>query len=362
MDSVRSTIQVYDKWMLAIRSSSATRSGQQVEYTYEATGSGTGKQRLLSGTVDFAGSDSKLSTEQESECPGCWFVPSLAGAVTVGYNVPGLNAVLRIPREVLASIFRGDVRLWSELSEWNPALAGMKERIRLCVRADKSGTTEVFTSALSSFSSAFGEKPGISSLPEWPVSDSRSAGTAALARSILISDYSLGYLSLADARQWGVLTAMISNAEGEFVAPTVASVQAAMDAVRGRRRRRQEGGSSQLMYQSIIDPHNEREAYPIASFTYFAFDAGRLVDCDRLYDVVYLVLWALTDANAQKIAEAKHFAPLSSGMRGWVLSELRQLTCGGRSVLAQMYPVVSGAGASFPFEVRGGSMLICVLA
>ena len=209
-------LQVYERWVAMVRS-------RNTEYSYEAVGSGTGKQRLLSGAIDFAGSDSKLSAEQESECPGCWFVPSLAGAVAKGYNVPGLKAALRVPREVLALIFRGDVRLWSELSEWNPALADTTERIRLCVRADKSGTTEVLTSALSSFSSAFAEKPDISSLPEWPVSDGRSVGTAALARRILISDFSMGYLSLADAREWGVPTAMISNAEGEFVAPTVVS-------------------------------------------------------------------------------------------------------------------------------------------
>ena len=144
------------------------QSENRVSYTYESTGSGTGKKRLLAAESDFAGSDSILSDEQAAACPECWFVPSLAGAVAVVYNLPGFEGALHIPRKVLAGIFRGSIKLWSELSEWNSELEGVDEEIRVSVRKDKSGTTEVFTSALASFSAEFAASPGVSSKPIWP--------------------------------------------------------------------------------------------------------------------------------------------------------------------------------------------------
>ena len=347
-------LQVYKRWMVSV-----DQQKESIRYTYKATGSGTGKSRLLSGAVDFAGSDSPLSTEQRQECPQCWFVPSLAGAVAVGYNVPGLSSVLRIPREVLASIFLGRVRMWSELAELNPQLVNTTERIRLVVRADKSGTTQVFTEALSSFSSEFAENPGVSSLPDWPSFELKAKGTDGLARSVLIQDFSIGYLSLVDAKQWKLPTAMISNAEGEFVEPTVETVQAAMDALPF-----DTSPDSTLMVFSLVDPKGVKNAYPIATLTYLAFDAARLTDCDRLYNVIFLIYWAMFSADALTIVADNHFVSLSRGLRDYVLSVLWQLTCAGVNLVSQLQSraAVSGAGASFPFQVYDLWMLVIKLA
>ena len=284
--------KVYRKWMVAL---GRLRSEQRASYTYESTGSGTGKKRLLAGESDFAGSDSKLSDEQVAACPECWFVPSLAGAVAVVYNLPGFEGALQIPRKVLASIFRGSIKQWSELSEWNSELEGMDEEIKVAVRKDKSGTTEVFTSALASFSAEFAASPGVSSKPIWPETVHAADGTGGLARKVLLTPYSIGYISLADAKAWKTRYAKISNVDGHFVEPTSSGVQAAMDAFAG------EAGSNQstkrLHYLSIVDPQNSPAAYPIAALTYLTFNPA-VLDCETLYDVVFLVYWALSDTQA----------------------------------------------------------------
>jgi phosphate transport system substrate-binding protein len=112
--------------------------------------------------------------------PGAWVVPTLAGAIAVGFNVPGIHTGdLRIPREVLAEIFLGKLRRWSELAEFNPQLPQlelMTQNISLVVRSDSSGSTEAFTEALSSFSAEFKARVGKSALPNWPVVEFRAKG------------------------------------------------------------------------------------------------------------------------------------------------------------------------------------------
>ena len=71
---------------------SSRRREDNVRYAYEPTGSGDGKAKLVNGTVSFAGSDSALSAKEKLAAPNAWFVPSLAGGVAVGFNVPGIGA------------------------------------------------------------------------------------------------------------------------------------------------------------------------------------------------------------------------------------------------------------------------------
>ena len=118
---------VYRKWMEVL---SSKRHGDNLYYTYEPTGSGDGKARLINGTVPFAGSDSALSAKEKLAIPDAWFVPSLAGGVAVGFNVPGIGSEeLSIPREALADVFLGKIRRWSGLAQWNPKLENVSQDI-----------------------------------------------------------------------------------------------------------------------------------------------------------------------------------------------------------------------------------------
>ena len=81
--------------------------------------------------------------------------PTIAAAVVPIFNVPEISAssVLTLSREALSGIFLGNVTLWSDplIAATNPGLVLPPVRIFICVRLDKSGTTEILTRALSRF-------------------------------------------------------------------------------------------------------------------------------------------------------------------------------------------------------------------
>ena len=322
---------VYEHWVAAATAAHK----KDIAYTYEAVGSGKGKAGLLAGTSDFAGSDSRLSPDEQRSCPACWFAPSLAGAVAVVFNLPGFEGPLHIPRSVLADIYQGKIDRWSELAQWNSGLAGLQERIHVNARADKSGTTEVFTSALASFSSSFEQQIGPSSLPDWPSIVTKSAGTSGLARQVLVTEYSIGYMSLADAKKWELPYAKIQNKGGMFTQPSTLAVQEALQASVSDATH-----ESRLLYYNIVDPDPAaggtiQRAYPIAGLTYLVFNPEAL-DCETLLNVLFLIHWALTDPQAAQMAKERYFASIPDSMVDIIMGELVKIKCDGKNLMKQV--------------------------
>jgi len=225
------------------------------------------------------------------------------------------------------------------------------------VRSESSGTTSVFTSALSSFSAEWKNQTGSSSLPKWPVAASKREGNTGVAIGIRFTSYSLGYLNVADAQPYGVTYAKIANAEGQYISPTLAAVQAATNAFGPKIAALAKNGSTNF-YVDTVDPKGEPEAYPISTFTYIAFNPSAL-DCTALFDVMYLLYWAWSDQEASEIAFQHHLAPVPVGLRSALRTAFRAIECRGRSagrfsdflqssVEYRYQPVIVGAGATFP--------------
>jgi len=102
--------------------------------------------------------------------------PLVAAAVAIVFNLPELSThviaggTLRLERETLASIFSGDIEWWDD-----PALVDSNsdlpvplphQQIKVAYRSDGSGTTDIFTSALTSMSTTWRDKYG--SISSWP--------------------------------------------------------------------------------------------------------------------------------------------------------------------------------------------------
>jgi len=299
---------------------------RKVEYTYAPTGSSDGRAKLVAGSVHFAGSDSALSAKEKLAIPNAWFVPVLAGGVAIGFNVPGIGSEeLNIPRQALADVFLGTIWQWSGLAAWNPKLAGVEQNISLIVRSEGSGTTSVFTSALSSFSAEWKASVGSASLPKWPTAASKREGNSGVALGIRLTPYSLGYLNLADAKTYGVSFAKVANAEGQYISPTLASVQAGTAGCLPKIEELVRNGSTDF-YVDVVDPRGVAEAYPISTFTYLAFNPSRL-DCDSLFDVLFLVFWAWANADALSMATEKSLAPINDDVRSACLAALLSVKC-----------------------------------
>ena len=142
---------------------------QSVAINYNGVGSGAGKTAIIANTVDFAGSDSLLSDQNYTDGKDLQMYPMVAGAVVPVYNIAfkpvptpaaGAKAItlpkLVLDRKSLVDIYNGKVTTWNdpEILALNPGLKDYMPSgtITTVHRSDASGTTEIFTRALSSFS------------------------------------------------------------------------------------------------------------------------------------------------------------------------------------------------------------------
>src|SRR5215467_16136998 len=76
-----------------------------VKVNYQSIGSGGGIRQLQELTVDFGASDGIMDDKQKAEAKegAVLHIPTVAGAVAVVYNLPGVKrAELKLPPDVLA--------------------------------------------------------------------------------------------------------------------------------------------------------------------------------------------------------------------------------------------------------------------
>ena len=117
--------------------------------SYNATGSGAGREQFIAGHVDFAGADSPLLADQigpaAKRCDGnpAWDLPLVFGPVALVYNLPGITTLV-LSGDALGKIFSGKITAWNDqiLAALNPGVALPDTRIMPIYRADSSGTTD----------------------------------------------------------------------------------------------------------------------------------------------------------------------------------------------------------------------------
>ncbi|MEB3310809.1 MAG: phosphate ABC transporter substrate-binding protein PstS [Snowella sp.] len=200
-----------------------------VSVNYNSVGSGAGIRQFIGETVDFGATDAAPSSAEKAQMKrGVVLVPTAGGAVAVVYNLPGVKG-LQISRSVLPKIFSGEITNWKQVDSKLPS-----KPIRVAVRADGSGTTEIFTSHLSAISPAFKRKVGASKDPNWGfqvLKGPKNDGVAALVKQ---TDGAIGYVQDTFARRNEgptMQTARIQNKAGRFVEPSLAEANNAIGGV-----------------------------------------------------------------------------------------------------------------------------------
>src|SRR5699024_6092057 len=134
----------------------ASAEGGDITVTYDATGSGTGREQFLSGDVDFAGSDAAMDEEEQATSPEvctgeqAFNVPVYVSTIAVVVTRER-GAELNLTPDALGGIFAGDITSWNDpaIAEHNPDADLPEEPIVPVHRSDDSGTTENFTEYLS---------------------------------------------------------------------------------------------------------------------------------------------------------------------------------------------------------------------
>ena len=123
-----------------------------IQITYNSIGSEGGIAQLRDGKVTFAASDVPLSDARMADMPSKVLqFATVVGAVVPIYHLPGIGRDLRFTREVLAGIYLGKIRNWSDpaIKAINHGVALPDAPIIVVHRDDGSGTTFAWTEFLS---------------------------------------------------------------------------------------------------------------------------------------------------------------------------------------------------------------------
>lgn len=268
---------------------------------YDVVGSGEGVSRFMTGSVNFAASDSAMSDEQIGQVAnGVRMIPATAGMVGVVYNLAGLTAPLRVPRELLPLLFNGGIEKWDDprLAAANPGQPLPSRTVAKVVRLDSSGTTFAFTNHLAAISDDWRERYGAATLIAWPKGTMVARGNEGVAGRVLITEDSIGYVEYGFASRLGLPMAELENAAGEFVAPSIEAGVAALE------------GSADAMPANlrlfIADPQGPG-AYPVTTFSWLLL-YGSYADEQLRTGVTEFARYALTDG--QKVAPELGYVPL----------------------------------------------------
>lgn len=213
---------VYAKWANAY----AAKTG--VKLNYQSIGSGGGIAQIKAGTVDFGASDAPLTKEKLDEA-GLIQWPQIMGGVVPVVNLPGVATnQLQLTPKLLADIFLGKVTRWNDpaVAAANPGVKLPKTRITVVHRADGSGTTWIFTNYLDKVSPEWHQKVGTAKAVAWPagVGGKGNEGVSAYVQRIRGA---IGYVEFAYALQNHMTALKLENRDGNFVAATIDSFQAA---------------------------------------------------------------------------------------------------------------------------------------
>jgi phosphate transport system substrate-binding protein len=279
-----------------------------VTVTYNAVGSGTGKQEFGKGLTDFAGTDSLVKDTDGVPAGSFVYVPTVAGPITVSYNLSGVDK-LQLSPDTVADIFQAKITKWNDpaIAKDNPGASLPDTAITVAHRSDGSGTTSNFTKYLT-VAAPSTWKLGSGDTVAWPSGTQGAEKNTGVAQIIKQTDGGIGYVDYSDAVETKLSLAAIKNKDGNFVAPTLEGATAAM-------------AGATVKDDLTYDPLNASgaDAYPITSPTYLLLK-NKYDDANKAQLVTDFARYMLTDG--QPIAKDVNFAALPSGLQQKALAQL----------------------------------------
>ena len=306
---------LYSRWA----SDYAAKTG--VKVNYQSIGSGGGIRQFSEMTVDFGATDGPMSDDELSKAKGgaVLHVPVAMGADVLVYNLPGVTNALKTSPDVIADIFLGRITKWNDrrIAALNRGVALPAKDILVVHRSDGSGTTYIWTDYLTAVSPAWANSVGKGKDVKWPVGLG-AKGNEGVAGQVKQLPGSVGYVELAYARQNKLSYALIRNAAGQFVAPTIASVTAAAAAVA-------KGLPANTDYRVSIINAPGKDAYPVSSMTWALIYVAQ-TDAVKGRNLLDFLRYGLADG--QQSAQSLDYAPLPKPMLAQLAKRLSAVTFG----------------------------------
>ncbi len=313
---------VYQEWAANFKDTYSTT------VNYQGIGSGGGIAQFTAGTVDFGATDSAMTDDElaaASKKGDPVHIPTVLGAVTVSYNVPGIDKGLKLDGATVADIFLGKVKTWNDpaIAQLNAGLKLPAQGITVCHRSDESGTTANFTKFLVAYSKTWADGPGSDKSVQWPTGTG-AKGNDGVAACIKQNQNSVGYVEQAYALANNFTYASVKNKAGMFVAPTLDATAAAGQSA---------NPPADLRFATIDAPG--AQTYPIAAVTFLLAykdvckaggDAGKAKTLKTWLD------YALGDG--QQVAKQLQYAPLPDALRTKSQAKVDGLQCNGQPIQA----------------------------
>jgi phosphate transport system substrate-binding protein len=306
---------IYSKWF----SEYAQKNG--VKINYQPIGSGGGIKQLQEQTVDFGASDAPMTdTEMQAAKGGAVLhFPTVIGAVAIAYNLPGVAQPIKLTGSVVADMFLGKITKWNDtrIASLNAGVTLPATDILVAHRSDGSGTTYIFSDYLSTVSPAWKSGPGKGKDLQWPVGLG-GKGNDGVAGVIKQTAGGVGYVELAYAKQNTLPTALLQNAAGQFVAPSVEGATAAAAGAVGKL------GPSTDYRISIVNAPG-KEAYPIASFTWLLV-YRTMPDAAKAKKLTDYLKWMYATGESQ--AATLFYAPLPPNLIAALTARIDSVSSG----------------------------------
>jgi phosphate transport system substrate-binding protein len=284
-----------------------------VQFNYQAVGSGAGIKELLQNSVDFGGTDVPMTDEQVATLTNpILHVPSVIGAVVPIYNLPEVTD-LRFTPEILVGIYSGRITNWNDsaIAAANPRANLPDQPILAIHRADGCAATLVFTDYLSKVSMEWQHSVGKGTAVYWPlgIGGKGNEGVTGLLKE---TPGAIAYVDFLYAIQNHVPFAGLRNQQGTFIKPNLESLTAA--AV---------GAHIGSDFTRSITNAPGRDSYPLSSFTWFLVPQ-RSRDASEARDLKAFLRWMLA-SRSQATASNLGYAPLPAELTSKVESEISRI-------------------------------------
>src|SRR5215204_192999 len=306
---------LYQKWL-----SEYGKLYPNVRLDYQSIGSGGGIKQLKEQTVDFGASDAPMKDEDLKSAPGeVLHIPTVLGAVVITYNLQGVAEKLRFSPEVLADIFLGKIKVWNDakIAADNPGVKLPANDITVVHRSDGSGTSAVFTDYLSKVSPEWKEKVGAGTSPNWPVGQG-GKGNEGVTGQVKNQPNTVGYVELAYAVQNKLPVALVRNASGNFVEPSLDAVTAAAS---------ESLPTTPEDLRVSITNAGGATAYPVSSYTYILAYKDQK-DAAKGKALVDFLWWGSHDG--ERFAKELLYAPLPAEIVKRAEAKIGSITSGGK--------------------------------
>ena len=237
---------------------------------------------------------------------------------------------LNLTMDLIVGIFNGTVKFWndSEIIEINQNVNLPNSSIRVITRADESGSTEIFTSALSVYSAewnvtygTFSEGLDIDEVPvHWNPDVVSLYGRTNRGMSGIILSYrnSIGYVSIADS--------VVAQLRYARILHDGLSLDIVMDDYIDIMERTQDLFDSHFTVE--LSQYVLQDQYPFVGYSYFIMNKHYSGDCDLAIELVRYMEWIGEDEFAR--AEIRDFKvePVLAKTRDRIVDDiLKEMTC-----------------------------------